>query len=104
MHPNAFTRSPGRCKAATKPETASVLFRAADHPRNAEEITGYAQAMLADGDALAFLIAFRTVVDALGAFDRAAGPCDASTGPQMSRWLKRLDYSIFTIERTQCQI
>jgi hypothetical protein len=60
MHPNAFTRSPGRRKATTKPEAASVPFRAADHLRNTKEITGYIRAMLADGDALTVLIALRT--------------------------------------------
>jgi hypothetical protein len=59
--------------------------------------------MLADGDALTVLIALRTVVDALGQFDLPAAPYDASRAPQTSRWLNRADYSIFTIERMQCQ-
>ena len=82
MHPNPFTSSRVWRKATTKPAAASVPFLAADHLRNAEEITGYIQAMLVDGDALAVPIALRTVADALGAFDLPAAQCDASTGPR----------------------
>jgi hypothetical protein len=82
MHPNPFTSSRGRRKATTKPAAASVPFRAADHLRNAKEIAGYIQAMLADGDALAVPIALRTVADALGAFDLPPAWCDASTDPR----------------------
>jgi hypothetical protein len=81
MHPNPFTSSRGRRKTPTKPAAASVPFRAADHLRNAKEISGYIQAMLADGDALAVPIALRTVADALGAFDLPPARCDASTDP-----------------------
>jgi hypothetical protein len=83
MHTNPLTSSHRRRKATTKTAAASVPFRAADHLRNAKEITGYIQAMLADGDALAVPIAFRTVADALGgAFDLPAAQCDANTGPR----------------------
>ena len=82
MHSNPFTSSHGRRKATTKPAAASVPFRAADHLRNAEEITGYIQAMLAGGDALAVPIALRTVADGLGAVDLPPARCDASTGPR----------------------
>ena len=41
MHPKPSTSLRGRRKATTKPAAASVLFRAADHLRNAKEITGY---------------------------------------------------------------
>jgi hypothetical protein len=66
MHPNPFTSSRGRRKATTKPPAACVPFRAADHLRKAKEITGYIQALLADGDALAVAIALRAVADTLG--------------------------------------
>jgi hypothetical protein len=79
MHPNPFTSSRGRRKATTKPAAASVPFRVADHLRNATEITGYIQAMLADGDAMAVPIALCTAADALGAFDLPPAWCDAST-------------------------
>jgi hypothetical protein len=82
MHPNPVTSSRRRRKATTKTAAASVPFRAADHLRNAKEVTGYIQAILADGDALAVPIAFRTVADALGAFDLPAAQCDANTGPR----------------------
>jgi hypothetical protein len=82
MHPNPFTSSGGRREATTKPATASVPFRAADHLRNAREITGYIRAMLTDGDARAIPIALRTVADALYAFDLPPVRCDASTDPR----------------------
>ncbi len=103
MHPNPFTSSHGQRKATTKPAAASVPFRAADHLRNAKEITGYVQAMLADGDALAVLIALRSVADALGGFDLPSTRCDASTDPPASGWRYRPGYSIFTIESSLCQ-
>jgi hypothetical protein len=83
MHPNRFTSTRGRRKATTKPAAASVPFRAADHLRNAKEIIGCSHC--------------------LGAFDLPAAQCDASTGPRPLCWLDRPDYSIFAIERSQCQ-
>jgi hypothetical protein len=83
MHPNPVTSSRGRRKATANPAAVSVPFCAADHLRNAREITGYIQAMLADCDALAVPIALRTVADALGAFDVPAAQCDADTGPRL---------------------
>jgi probable addiction module antidote protein len=41
-------------------------FRAADHLRNDAEVAAYIEAMLEDGDARAFPVALRTVVDAVG--------------------------------------
>ena len=79
MHPKPPARLRGRRKATTKPAVASVPFRAADHLRNAKEITGYIRAMLADGDGRAVPIALRTVAEALGAFDLPSSRCDAST-------------------------
>jgi hypothetical protein len=82
MHSNPFTSLGGRRKTTTKPAAASVPFRAADHLRNAKEIAGYLQAILADGDAPAVPIALRTVADALGAFGLPSAWCDASTDPR----------------------
>jgi hypothetical protein len=87
----------------TKTAAASVPFRAADHLRNAKDITGYIQAMLADGDALAVPIALRTVAEAVGAFDLPAARCDANTGTQPHCWLDRAGYSTFAIRASLCQ-
>jgi probable addiction module antidote protein len=50
----------------TKPATASVPFRGADHSHSDKDIAAYIEAMLAGSDARAVPIALRTIADALG--------------------------------------
>ena len=70
MHPKPPARLRGRRKATIKPaQSLACRFARPITLRNAKEITGYIQAMLADGDAMAVSIALRTVAEALGAFD-----------------------------------
>lgn len=49
----------------TKPATASVPFRAADHLRNDKDIAAYIEAVLEDGDPRAIPVALRTISDAV---------------------------------------
>ena len=60
----------------TKP--ASVPFRAADYLRNENEIAGYLDAMLADGDPRAVPVALRTIADAVGGMTALAAKAGLS--------------------------